>query len=333
MRDLARRLRWELFIAVLLVLAVVWSSRLSPFYLDVGQLLFSSRDFVFPGIMALGLMMVVLTGEVDLSLPSILAVCTVLLAKFSIWQQPLAVAMPVILLVGVLLGVFNGILVAWLRLPSLAVTLGTMGAYRGLAFIIGSETGYTEFDDSYLWLGGTDVGETPVPKMLLLFVACAVAFAVLAHFTTFGRGCYAVGANAEAVRYSGRNVERIKVAAYAIGGLTAALAAWVFIGQFGSARGDNASGVILGVITAVVLGGVDINGGKGTVIGVLLSILFLWTLRNGMGLANIAGPVQNLIIGALLVVSVVISNVPDMGLFKRLRVHRARYAAPATAAR
>jgi len=299
--------RWEAFVAVLVLLAAAWATTLSPYYLDAEQLLFSSRNFVFTGIMALGLTVVILTGEMDLSVGSILAVCTVLLAKCSAAGWPLLAALPLIFVVAGLLGALNGLLVAGLRLPSLAVTLGTMGAYRGLAFIIGSEVGYTGFDDAYRWIGSAMVGEI-VPVMLLLFVATLIVFAVVVHLSTFGRYCFAVGSNAPAVRYSGVSVVRTKIAAYVISGLTAALGAWIFVGQFGSARGDNANGVILGIITSVVLGGVDINGGRGTVLGVLVSTLFLWTLRNGMGLANIAGPIQQLIIGVLLLASVLVSN-------------------------
>lgn len=301
-------LRWELFIAVLVVLAGAWATTLSPYYLDAEQLLFSSRNFVFTGIMALGLTLVILTGEMDLSLGSTLAVCTVLLAKASAAGWPLPLALLGILVVAALLGAVNGVLVARFRLPALAVTLGTMGAYRGLAFIIGSEVGYTGFDDRYTWLGAEAMGEPPVPVMLLAFAGAAAAFWVIVHHTTFGRRCASIGHNAAAVAYSGIDVERTKILAFVLAACSAALGAWIFVGQFGSARGDNADGVILGVITSVVLGGVDINGGRGTVLGVLVATLFLWTLRNGMGLANIPGPIQQLIIGALLVGSVLVSN-------------------------
>lgn len=304
----APALRWELFIAALVVLAGAWATTLSPYYLDAEQLLFSSRNFVFTGIMALGLTLVILTGEMDLSLGSTLAVCTVLLAKASGAGWPLPLALLGILVVAALLGALNGVLVARLRLPALAVTLGTMGAYRGLAFIIGSEVGYTGFDDAYKWLGAEALGVPPVPVMLLAFAGAAAAAWVVVHHTTFGRRCFAIGHNAAAVAYAGIDVVRTKILAYVLAACSAALGAWIFVGQFGSARGDNANGVILGVITSVVLGGVDINGGRGTVLGVLVSTLFLWTLRNGMGLANIAGPIQQLIIGALLVGSVLVSN-------------------------
>jgi rhamnose transport system permease protein len=299
---------WELFIGGMVLLAAAWATSLSPYYLDAEQLLFSSRNLVFTGVMGLGLCLVILTGEMDLSLPSILAVCTVLLSKASAAGLPLPLALAGIVLVALALGALNGFLVAALRLPSLAVTLGTMGAYRGLAFIIGSEVGYTGFDDRYKWLGAAKFGSSSVPVMLLAFVAGILVFWVLMHYSTFGRRCFAIGNNASAAAYSGISVVRTKMGAYMIAALTAALGAWVFVGQFGSARGDNANGVILGIITAVVLGGVDINGGRGTILGVLLSTLFLWTLRNGMGLANIAGPIQQLIVGALLVAGVIASN-------------------------
>lgn len=144
--------------------------------------------------------------------------------------------------------------------------------------------------------------------MLPVFCVVVLLFVAILHFTVFGRRLYAIGNNAAAVSYSGISVVRTKVLAYVLAAMTAALGAWIFIGQYGSARGDNANGVILAVLTSVVLGGVDINGGKGTVFGVVVSILFLWTLRNGMGLANIAGPIQQLIIGALLILSVLVSN-------------------------
>jgi rhamnose transport system permease protein len=304
----ASKYRWELILLCLIAVAAAWATQLSPYYLESGQLLNSSRNFVFTGIMALGLMTVIVTGEMDLSLPSILAVCTVLLAKASAASVPLPLAVIGIFLVAACLGAVNGLLVAKLRLPALAVTLGTMGAFRGVAFIIGSEVGYTGFSDSYKYLGGTLIGETEIPLMLPVFFMVVALFIVILHFTIFGRRIYAIGNNVNAVAYSGISIVQTKVSAYILSALTAALGAWIFVGQYGSARGDNANGVILAVITSVVLGGVDINGGKGNVPGGLFSILFLWTLRNGMGLANIAGPIQQLIIGALLIAAVLISN-------------------------
>ena len=295
---------WELTLCVLIVGAGAWSAQLSPYYLSVDQLFGSTRAFVMQGLLALGLTVIVVQGEIDISLASTVAVCTVALSKLSAAAVPLPVAAVLVVVLGALLGSFNGVLVARFGLPSLAVTLGTMGAYRGLAFIIGSEVGYTDFDDAYLWVGSTGLWDDVVPVSLLIFAALAALAWFLLHRTRFGRQSFAIGLNRDAAWYSGVEVEHVKIRAYALAGAFAGVAALVWVGQYGSARGDNADGSILFVITAVVLGGVDINGGRGTLLGVVLALFLLGTIRNGMGLANIAGPTQTVVLGALLVAGV-----------------------------
>ncbi|HEY0793530.1 MAG TPA: ABC transporter permease [Chthoniobacterales bacterium] len=295
---------WEVSLVVLTIAAGAWSVSLSPYYLNVDQIAYSTRQFIIPGLLALGLMVVVVLGEIDISLASTLAVGSVLLAKCSAHHLPVFMAVPIAVGVCSLLGALNGFLVAQLRLPSLAVTLGTMGAYRGLAFIIGSEMGYTDFDDSYLFLGSERLFGDVVPVSFLLFLGAALATGFIMHRTVFGRRCFSVGHNRDAAWFAGIDVQRLKIQAFALAGAFAALAALVWIGQYGSARGDNADGTILFVVTAVVLGGVDINGGRGTVPGVVLALFLLGTIRNGMGLANIPGPTQTVVLGSLLVVGV-----------------------------
>jgi rhamnose transport system permease protein len=297
---------WEMMLAILTLAAGGWSAQLSPYYLSLDQIADSTRQFIFPGLLALGLMVVVVLGEIDISLASTLAVGSVLFAKFSEYQVQVWIALPVVVIVCGLLGTLNGLLVAALRLPSLAVTLGTMGAYRGLAFIIGTEKGYTDFDDSYLWAGSERLLGGTIPVSFLLFIFASLAVGFVMHFTVFGRRCFAVGRNSDAAWFSGIKVRTVKVCAYTLAGALAALAALVWIGQYGSARGDNADGAILFVVTAVVLGGVDINGGKGTVLGVVLALFLLGTIRNGMGLANIPGPIQTVVLGALLTLGVLL---------------------------
>jgi rhamnose transport system permease protein len=294
---------WEITLIVLTLCAAAWSAYLSPYYLSVGQIASSTRHFIIPGILALGLAMIVVLGEIDISLASTLAFGAVLLSKFSEAGASIWLAVPCVVLACALLGALNGFLVARLALPSLAVTLGTMGAYRGLAFIIGSELGYTSFDASYTWVGTAKLFRI-LPVSFLLFLVLAIAIGLLMHRTVFGQRCYAAGSNATAAWVSGVDVARLKIVAYTLAGALSALAGLVWIGQYGSARGDNADGVILFVVTAVVLGGVDINGGKGSILGVVLALLLLGTLRNGMGLANIAGPTQTVVLGALLIVGV-----------------------------
>ena len=302
-RGVWRPTAWEAMLVVLIFAAAAWSATLSPYYLQIDQLLYSTRHFVIPGLLAFGLMVVVTTGEIDISVASTLAVASVALSKFSDLGAPIGVAALLAVVLGAALGALNGFLVARLALPSLAVTLGTMGAFRGMAFIVGSEMGYTGFGDPYLYVGSEQwFGVVPVSLILFAVVAAGVGF--LMHKTTFGRRCYAVGNNKTAAWISGVNVDRLKIVAYALAGALAGVAGLVWVGQYGSARGDNADGMILFVVTAVVLGGVDINGGRGTVLGVLLALLLLGTLRNGMGLANIAGPTQTVVFGALLLIGV-----------------------------
>ena len=226
-----------------------------------------------------------------------------LFSKLSAFGAPILLAIPCVIIACALLGALNGVLVARLALPSLAVTLGTMGAYRGLAFIIGTDMGYTSFDAAYTWLGTAKLFNI-VPVSFLLFLLLAVAIGLLTHRSVFGKRSFAIGSNVEAAWIAGVNVPRVKIAAYALAGGLAALAGLVWIGQYGSARGDNADGSILFVVTAVVLGGIDINGGRGSILGVVLALFLLGTLRNGMGLANIAGPTQTVVLGALLIIGV-----------------------------
>lgn len=292
---------WEMALGALIVAAGVWSTTLSPYYLSLDQIFGSTRFFIIPGLLALGLAMVVSLGEIDISLASTVAVGTVALSKFSMLGVPIGFAAAAVIAIGALLGTLNGVLVARFRLPSLAVTLGAMGAYRGLAFIIGSEVGYTDFNDSYRWLGSARLFGNIVPVSLLVFAAMAVAVWLLMHRTVFGRYCFSIGLNRDASWFAGVNVVKIKICAYALASALAGLAAVVWVGQYGSARGDNADGSILFVVTAVVLGGMDINGGRGTISGVVLALLLLGTIRNGMGLANIGGPTQTVVLGFLLV--------------------------------
>lgn len=300
-RGVLSRYRWESLLFVLLVGSVFVATQLSPYYLDADQIQLAMRYVMVAGMLVVGLMIVVVVGEIDLSQASIVAFGAVIFAACSQAALPLFAAVPIVIVLCTLLGLVNGLIVVRLGVPSLAVTVGTLAAYRGLAFIIGGERGYTGFDRGYLWLGAeTD----PFPPSIILFAIVAVAAAVLMARTTFGAHCYTIGNNSTAARFSGVSVSRVKIAAFMLSGALSALAAWILIGQYGSARGDNAEGITLFVVTAVVLGGVDIYGGKGTVLGVVLALLTLGTLNNGMGLANIPGPTQTVVFGLLLIGSV-----------------------------
>ena len=308
--SLARRAlaRWEFVLVLLIVAAGAWSTTQSPFFLDTENLLDLMKPYIFIGLMALGLTLVVVAGEIDISIASTLAVSAVVFAD--VWDHGLNIwlACLVGLLVGTGLGMVNGVLVGVLNLPSLAVTLGTLAAYRGLAFIILGGGGITGFPSDYTRLGIGYVGSSIFPIALAIFIAAAAAFALLLHGTRFGRYVYAIGANREAARFSGIPVDRVRVTLFAISGLMAAAAGLVYASYFATARADAATVALLDVVAAVVLGGVNIFGGSGTIAGVFLAVVLIAVLRNGMGLANIGGETQSIVIGGLLLGAILVGN-------------------------
>jgi rhamnose transport system ATP-binding protein len=303
-----RRYSWEWILAILLGGSVVTAVLLSPLYLAFDQITYSlQQSIAIVGVLGLGFMMVIILGEIDISLPAILAIGTVLLAKLSKAGVPIWGALPIIVVVGTIAGMLNGFLVSTFNLPSLAVTLGTMYAYRGFALLIGGFEGYAAdvFSPQYIWLGGGSLGGV-FPCSLALLVVLFLILAFVMHRTVFGRLLYAVGNNRVATRFSGYSVRSIITSAYAVAGALSAVAALVYVGQYESARADNASQLLLFVVACVVLGGFDIFGGKGNVVGLALSLLIIGTVQNGMGLANVPGPVQTLVIGLILICALLI---------------------------
>lgn len=306
----ARTFRWEFLLVGLVLLAGVWSSTLSPYFLDPITMLDSAQFFVIFAFMAFGLFPVVVQGEIDISLASTLAVGSVMFAHMSVAGVPLALAIVIVVVVTATLGAVNGVLVAYAGLPSLAVTLGTLGAYRGLAYILAGDAGITGITPEYQALAQTWVGI--VPLAVLLIPVVAAGFWVLMSATAFGRRSYAIGSSATASRMAGVSVARTRTTAYSLAGAMSGLAGLVWVAQYQSARGDNADGTILFVLTAVVLGGVSIRGGSGKALGVFLSLLLLATIQTGMRLANVPGTSQTLVIGALLICSIGIPSAIDL---------------------
>lgn len=301
--------RWETLLVVAIVGVGIWSTTLSPFFLRRANLLDLATPYVFIGLMALGLTFVVIAGEIDISVASNLAVSVVTFAQLfdhgvNVWLAAVAG-----LLVASLLGLVNGVLVGLLNLPSLAITLGTLAAYQGLAFVILSGEGVASFPGSYTRFGGGYTWNFTLPIALLVLVGFALVLGFVLHATRFGRYVFAIGNNREAARLSGVPVSRVRVGIFVLSGLMAGFAGIVYVGFFGSARADAAQGSLLDVVTAVVLGGVNIFGGAGSVLGVFLALVLVATLRNGMQLANLGGDTQNIVIGVLLLAAIVLGNV------------------------
>jgi rhamnose transport system permease protein len=299
-------IRWEWMLVLLIALVVVTASRLSPYFLDVQNLARTSSDFMEIGLMMLPMVFIIVTGNIDLSVASILGMT----ASFAGWLHNQGVEMWIAALAGLILGslggLLNGFLVARVKLPSLVATLGTYAFYRGIAYVLLGDQAARDYPDYFNYLGQGKLFGTPIPFSVGLFCVFALIFGLVLHRTTFGRYLYSIGNNQEASLYSGVPVVRIKMIIFTISGFMSALTGMVLAARFGSTRPDIGFGLELAVITAAVLGGVDINGGRGTMVGAALALLLVGLMRFGMGLLNIQGPVQDIAIGLLLVLSILL---------------------------
>jgi rhamnose transport system permease protein len=256
-------------------------------------------------LIALPMTLIIVTGEIDLSVASTVGLASVLAGTLHQGGMPFELAAVLAIVAGAVGGALNGFLVTVVGLPSLAVTIGTLALYRGLAVGLLGTTAVTDFPEFWTDLAKAKIGDSPVPVVVIPIVVLAIAFAVLLHFTRFGRGVYAIGLNDEAAVFSGVNVDRTKFVLFVLSGAVAALAGIYYTLRYGSARGDNATGLELQVIAAVLLGGVSIFGGRGALHGVIAGVILIGVIASALRLANVTSDVINIITGALLVLSVV----------------------------
>ena len=303
-------LSWEALLVLLLLIGVVIGSVVSPYFLSSFNLEDALPSNIMEiAIMALPMTLIIIAGEIDLSVASVLGLTSVVLGL--LWQSghPMWLAIGVALLVGLVAGCLNGVLVTTLALPSLVVTIGTLALFRGLAYVVLGDQAVSNFPTAFTNLGFGTIPGTELPWSGLIFVILVTIFVAVLHFSRWGRQLYAMGNNKEAARFSGINVSRVKLVLFILSGVIAALAGVIFTARFSSARPDNAAGFELYVVTVVLLGGVNIFGGRGSLLGVVLAIFIVGVLQNVLGLVNISGDIQNLAIGLLLILSVLGPNV------------------------
>jgi rhamnose transport system permease protein len=257
-------------------------------------------------LLALALLPIVLTGEIDLSVASVLGFCSALTG--TLWNAGMSfeTIVPLVLVAGAVLGLVNAVLIVRFGLPSLAVTIGTLGLYRGLAYVVLGDGAVTGFPENYRPLATDSVPGTFLPYATIVVFAVGLLMAVAVHYTTLGRSLFAIGLGAEAARFSGIRVDRIKLALYLVSGVLAALASLIYTLRYNSARADNANGLELAAVAAVLLGGVSIFGGRGSVLGVVTALLLMAGLRNVLFLNDVSNEIQNVITGLLLIVSVLV---------------------------
>jgi rhamnose transport system permease protein len=326
MSDLKRRLAgWDNIIIVLAVLVLVVASATVDNFGTGRNFTFLVLDLLPIALVALPMTFIVVTGEIDLSVASTLGLTSALMGWM--WNHDMAIQtiMPLCVLIGAVLGAFNGFLITGLGLPSLAVTIGTLALYRGLAFVVLGDSAVADFPFTYTgWATGT-VGHGPIPNVLFPLVILAVVFGVILHATPAGRSLYAIGANAQAAHFSGIRVARTKFWLYVVSGAVSGLAGVLWTLRYSSARADNGAGLELAVVAAVLLGGVSIFGGKGTLPGVLGGVVLLAALQNALRLEDVSGQAVNIVTGALLVLSVLLPNIVSSirGNWQRRRLRHA----------
>lgn len=299
----------EIVVTVLLLLAFVLGSLLSPYFLDAQFLIKQAILYVEVGILALGLTLVIISANLDLSVASNLAMVASVTAFLHAKQGvPFELCILLGLLLGALAGGLNGLLVAFLGLPSLAVTLATLALYRGVAQILLGDFSIQDMPDWFFGIDRYTFLGTGIPMPFIIFLALAVILGLILHKTVLGRWIYAIGTNERAAYFSGVPVKRVKMIIFVLAGFLAGIAAMVLNSRLMVARYDHARGWELDAITAVVLGGTSIAGGRGTIYGTVVALLLVGVLRTAMGVANVKVESQLAVVGTLLIVAVILSD-------------------------
>ncbi len=291
-------------VALLAAVVLLWGifAALSPPFRNAEVILDQSRFWIEMGLLAVGMLPVILIGGIDLSCASILALCGVTIVRLHAEAGvPIGWAAAIGLALGAAAGALNGALMVIARIPDLVVTLAAMAIYRGLAQVVSQNRVHSNLPEGYRYFGE---GLLPggVPVQWAVFLAAWGAVFVLLHATRFGRRTYALGANPTAARFARVPAARVRIAAYALSGLAAAAAAVIHTARSNTARSDDAVGLELEAITCLVLGGASISGGRGSAAGVLLAVLALGLLRSGMTLARVPSLYQRCATGAILIV-------------------------------
>lgn len=296
----------ETILLVLLVGLMVVARVLEPKFASLETQIELSRHIWELAILALPMTLIIITAGIDLSVGPIMALSAVVLGlALKVLGLTPAAATGVALATGLVAGLLNGVFVAWVRVHPLIVTLATMAAYSGIAIGLTHGEPISDFPDSLRWAGSGSLAGLPVAG--LIFAFCTVVAAVALGKMPFGRYLYAIGHRETAARFSGIPVARIKLALYGLSGLAAAVAAILFIGRINTANADIGAGVSLDVITAVVLGGTSIFGGRGRIVGTLLGVLLIHETREFVSWRWEKSELILIVIGLLLIVSVLLN--------------------------
>ncbi|KEK22199.1 ABC transporter permease [Bacillus gaemokensis] len=321
-------LRWEGVLILLLIIEFILFSLLNSDFLNISNLLFSMNDFIFITIAAIPMTFVIVTGGIDVSVGSIMGLTSILIGV--LWMNGISIVLAVIIaiLISCLAGGINGIIIKMTDVEPLVVTLGTMFLYSGIALVIsgGSNAagyeGISGLPDSYVQLAnGSFLG---LPNLLWLLFLLTALFTILLHRTKYGRYVILTGANEKAAKYSGIRTKKVVIIAYILSGLGGGLGGAFLTAYFGSARADIGSETILPVITAVVLGGTLITGGKGSILGTVLASICIGMMQYGLQMTGLTNEQSNVVVGIILILSVMIRHfkLQQITMWKRRKLHK-----------
>jgi len=299
---------WEFTIFSLLVVVFIINLFLSPDLFRIENLFDATLTFTEKSIVTLPMALLIISGVIDISIASISAMSGVILGVCFKAGVAIGYATLIGLTVGLLAGLINGLIITKLRIPSIVVTLAMMLFYRGIGYILLGDTAVRDLPERFGLLGGA-YSVTLIPIQFMIFIVLAIVFGLVLHRTTFGRLIYVVGNNANAARYSGVPVDRIRLILCVVTGLISGLSGILLTSRIGSARPDIAQGNEMAVITIVLLGGVYIFGGRGTILGVVIATLMLGYVHYGLSILNIQEQVIRIVTGGLLIIALLIPTI------------------------
>jgi rhamnose transport system permease protein len=295
--------RWEVVLVLLLIAIAGVNAAMTPYFLDLQNLFDSTQLFSEKAIMALSMTLLIIGGDIDLSVASIVALASTAmgwLAARGVGTPGLVVAS---LAVGTAAGMFNGAIITRFKVPAIVVTIGTISLFRGIPSVVLGDGAYTEYPEGFSALGQGYLFDL-VPYAFAVFAVLAAAFTVLLHRTIVGRNLYAYGHNPEAARYSGIPVDAQRFWLFTLNGAMCGLASVFLTARVEATRPNLALGWDLEVIAIAVLGGVGILGGTGTMPGVVLAIFVMGMFTFGLSLHNVAGIIMSIVVGVLLITAV-----------------------------
>ncbi|AOM42007.1 autoinducer 2 import system permease LsrD [Xenorhabdus hominickii] len=307
--NMVQRYSWEMALLVLLVAEILLFGMANSRMLDINVLLFSTSDFICIGIVALPLTMVIVSGGIDISFGSIIGLCAISLGVMYQAGLPMNVVIPLTLFVGVFCGLINAALIFYTGVNPLVITLGTMYLFGGSALLLSGLSGATGYEgiggfpEVFTDFSNLTLFNLPIP--LLMFIFFTLVFWLFMHRTHRGRNVFLIGQNSRVARYGAIPVNRTLCLLYALIGLASAIAAIILVSYFGSARSDLGSSFLMPAITAVVLGGANIYGGSGSIVGTALAVLLVGYLQQGLQMVGVPNQISSALSGVLLIVAVI----------------------------